>query len=230
MYDWKVTRAVLILYNHLLPLPLFCLLWWNISLWSAWGWRLPALLLGIPLVLGYSFPLLGGLGAGLWRFRSPLAPGGMFPHHGFIYASTLGGGWWCLHALLPLSPTTVQRLVASALMGAATGFVGWIHDTLAVREGMIELRTRTRLAGAGACEAVFEYGPATFFLLGVLYAAESLTFESLSRSGPPAHPIALFAAGLMVLGLGSASIFTWQNRHALANLVPGRRMPVGQDR
>jgi hypothetical protein len=222
MYDWAVTRALLIAYNHVLPLPLFAYLWWDLSGWTAWGWILPAYLLGIPLVLGYSFPIVGGLGAGLWRFRSRMAPGGMFPHHGFIYASTLCGGWWCIHSLLPVTPTGTQRLVASLLMGTASGFVGWIHDTLAVREGMIELRTRSRLAGAGPHEAVFEYGPATFFLLGALYAAECLSAESLASLGPPVQPFLLFLGGLALLWVGSASVFSWQNRHAVANLIPSR--------
>ena len=229
MYDWAVTRSILIIYNHILPLPLFATLWWDLSLWSAWGWRFPALVLGIPVVLGYSFPILGGLGAGLWRFRSRMAPGGMFPHHGFIYASTLGGGWWCVHALLPASPSPLQALLASALMGCATGFVGWIHDTLAVREGMIELRTATRLAGAGPCESVFEYGPVTFFLLGTLYGAECLGAQFLAEEDRGVPFPVLFVGGLVLLWLGSASVFTWQNRRALPNLASALRFPKRLD-
>ena len=214
-----MVRVFLLVYNHILPLPLFALLWWYFSGGRPASIALPALLLGVPLALGYTFPILGVRHAKLWIIRSRLAVFGFFPHHGFIYSSTIAGGLWAVGFCLPQDPTWQQRAVASALLGTATGFVGWLHDTLAVRDGLIELRTPIRLSGASAHESVFEYGPATFFILGAMYGAMGLQAMAWDRSGAIHHPVGLFAAGFGLLVGGSSLLFCWQNRHAIPLLV-----------
>jgi hypothetical protein len=214
-----MVRACLLVYNHVLPLPLFALLWWNFSGGHPGSIALPALLLGVPLALGYVFPILGVRYARLWRFKSRLAVFGFFPHHGFIYSSTLAGGLWAVNFCLPQDPSWQQRTIASLLLGAGTGFVGWLHDTLAARDGLIELRTPIRLAGASAHESVFEYGPATFFVLGASYGAMGLQAMAWARASGIHHPVWLFVAGLGLLAGGSSLLFIRQNRHAIPLMV-----------
>lgn len=183
-------RIFLVAYNYLYPPIGFPLFWWLFA--RAGGWRFAALALGIPLVFGYLMP---GIGTNLlkqWRFRGPWLWGNYFAHHGFIYASTMAAGLW-VSAFPAEAPWSIW---AVALRSAAcVGFVGWAHDLIAARRGMVEIYNPPWKRGACPEAVVAHYAPICFPLLGGAYGA----FCAWGREVLGHHPDALW--GLLPAGV-----------------------------
>lgn len=158
-------RAFLFAYNYVFPpvgFPLFCWLWYR-----AGGWPLAVLVMGLPLVFGYVLPGIGTNVMKKWRFRGRWLMGHYFAHHGFIYASTMGLALYV--AAEPVEAAAWPALAVALRCAALVGFVGWWHDLIAVRAGMVEIYNPPWKRGAGPEAIVAHYAPICFSILGASY-------------------------------------------------------------
>ena len=128
-----------------------------------------SLTLGLPFVFGYLAPGIGTNLLKMWRFRDSWVIGNYFIHHGFIYAATLGAVLFI--AFVPPVQNDGWTLLGNMARGAGIlGFVGWTHDLISIREGLMEVYNEPWKRGAPAEVIAAQYAPLCFALLGAVYA------------------------------------------------------------
>jgi hypothetical protein len=191
------SKLFLLFSNKILPfLALPFLLWY----WTRLGGALFALLvLGLPLLFGYLAPDIGTNLLKMWRFRDSWTVGNYFIHHGFIYAATFG--LVILVAFVPPARDDWPTLLLNMARGAGLlGFVGWTHDTIAIREGVMEVYNDAWKRGAPAEVIAAQYAPLCFALLGAAYAGTvSLGYQTLVLDKNPSSLWWLFPLGLTLM-------------------------------
>ncbi|PKN90852.1 MAG: hypothetical protein CVU44_21960 [Chloroflexi bacterium HGW-Chloroflexi-6] len=188
--------------NKILPfigLPILAWLWTGVG-GAAFAW----FVLGLPFLFGYIAPGIGTNILKMWRFRDSWTIGGYFIHHGFIYASTMG-----LVMYVAFFPPAAQNdwgtLLGNMARGAGIlGFVGWTHDLIAIRAGLMEVYNQEWKRGAAPEVIAAQYAPLSFCLLGACYAGlVTLGYQSVVLENNLASLGWLFPLGLAIL---SASI------------------------
>lgn len=170
-------RAFLFIGNKIFPFAALPILTW---LWlRAGGPAFAALVLGLPLLFGYIAPGIGTNLLKMWRFNDSWTVGNYFIHHGFIYAATLGLAIYV--AFFPPAPNDWGTLIGNMARGAGIlGFVGWTHDTIAIREGLMEVYNAAWKRGAAPEVIAAQYAPVCFSLLGACYAGTvTLGYQTL---------------------------------------------------
>jgi hypothetical protein len=191
------SKLFLLFSNKILPfLALPFLLWY----WTRLGGLLFAsLVLGLPLLFGYLAPGIGTNLLKMWRFRDSWTVGNYFIHHGFIYAATFG--LVLLVAFAPPARDDWPIILLNMARGAGLlGFVGWTHDRIAIREGLMEVYNEAWKRGAPAEVIAAHYAPLCFSLLGATYACiVTLGYQTLVLDQNPASLWWLFPLGLTVM-------------------------------
>lgn len=209
--------AMLFFSTYLFPIagfPLVAYGWWRATDGSLAS---VALVLGVPLVLGYVVPGLGSSVLKLWRVTGPWRVGGVYAHHGFIYASKMG--FVLLIAVRDPAAMRGWHVPAAVLVcAAATAFGAWWHDVHAVKAGRIEVLARD---GRSLDTLLTSHEPAAFLAVGGAYAATCiLAFPVLARD--PAALWWLFPAGLAAVGVAASLTFLALDPGAFRRTVPRR--------
>jgi hypothetical protein len=190
-------KAFLLFGNKIFPfLALPALVW----LWTrAGGLAFMALVLGLPLLFGYLAPGIGTNVLKMWRFRDNWTIGNFFIHHGFIYAVTFGAVM--VVAFVPPARNDGWTLLLNMARGAGIlGFVGWTHDLVAIREGLMEVYNAEWKRGAPAEVIAAQYAPLCFSLLGACYAGiVTIGYQTVILEQNPASLLWLFPLGLTLM-------------------------------
>jgi hypothetical protein len=162
-----LAKLFLFISNKIFPflaLPILVWLWMQVG-----GTIFTAFVLGLPFLFGYIAPGIGTNYLKMWRFRGSFVIGKYYAHHGFIYASMLGLAAYI--AFIPPSHNDWLTLLGNLARSAGLiGFIGWAHDTLAVREGEMEVYNEAWKRGAPPEVITAQYAPLCFSLLGACYA------------------------------------------------------------
>ena len=196
-------KTFLFVYNYVYPfigLPLLLWLWTRDENAAFAG-----LVMGLPFVFGYLVPGIGTNILKLWRFRGHWVVGDYFIHHGFIYAATMGLALYV--GFVPAAGTGLWGLLGNmARTASIIGFVGWGHDLLAVRAGVIEIYNGPWKRGASPEAIVSHSTPLCYALLGAAYAGvATLGYDILVAQQQSANNLWwLFPCGLAVMTLVSS--------------------------
>jgi hypothetical protein len=196
----KPAKIFLFLCNYVYPFigfPALIWLWLRDSNLS-----FAVLVIGLPFVFGYLIPGIGTNYLKMWRFHGPWVVGNYFIHHGFIYSSTMGLGLYL--AFFPLKNLEVWNILGNmARTACILGFVGWAHDLVAVREGMIEVFNGPWKRGASPETIVSHSIPLCYVSLGAAYCGiASLGYQVLVvQPGNSYQLLWLFPLGLTVMAI-----------------------------
>jgi len=157
-----------------LALPILFYLWNHVG-----GNVFTILVLGLPFLFGYIAPGIGTNILKMWRFRDTWTMGNYYIHHGFIYAATMG--FILYFAFIPPVQNSWQIWIGNIVRCAGIlGFVGWLHDTIAIREGRMEVYNKQWKQGFAAEVIAAQYAPLCFSMLGACYAGiVTLGYRSL---------------------------------------------------
>ncbi|MHB8707799.1 MAG: hypothetical protein ACYC9I_02915, partial [Desulfuromonadales bacterium] len=135
-----------------------------------------------PLLYGYIMPCIAINMLGQWRFKNGIMMGGMYVHHGFIYAWKL-----CLLGYLPIlilgkNIPDIYSSVAWVMLSASSyAFYAWLEDLFCLNNGYVGLNSDD-----GSCEPKrgnLEYAPICFLLIGGIYSVGLVTIYVLCLSG-----------------------------------------------
>lgn len=199
----SLIKALLFLCNYVFPFVGFPFFLW---LWTRSGsLAFAGLVMGLPLVFGYLIPGIATNVLKLWRFRGPLVVGNFFVHQGFVYAATFGMELYV--GFFPATQMNLWAFMGNILRTAAmTVVIGWTHDLLAVREGVIEIYNGPWKRGAGPEAIVSHAAPLCYALLGGIYGAvATLGYQLLVvQQGNSAILWWLFPLGLVLMALASS--------------------------
>lgn len=196
-----LSKLFLLIGNKIFPflaLPVLIPLWVRVG-----GREFAILVLGLPFLFGYIAPGIGTNFLKMWRFRGSFVIGRYYAHHGFIYASMLG-----LAAYIAFTPPShndwLTLLGNMARSAGLIGFIGWAHDTIAIREGEMEVYNEAWKRAAPPEVISAQYAPLCFSLLGACYAGMvTLGYQTLVLDKNINSLWWLFPLGLTVM---SASI------------------------
>lgn len=166
----NMAKTFLFVYNKILPFVVFPAMAW---LWATQtNLAFAAFVMGLPLLYGYIVPGIGTNVIKLWRFfdQKPWMLGNYFIHHGFIYSAALSAALY-----ITFIPTAINDgwgwVVNMIRLAGLAGFVGWFHDTVALREGMLAMYNTPWKQGASPEAVAFHYGPLGFTSTGASFAA-----------------------------------------------------------
>lgn len=197
MVNPRVTEWMLFGSTYVFPIVAFPLLTW--AWWKIGGgdWRIPAFMMGVPLVFGYLMPGIATNVVRRWRFTGGWRIGEFYAHHGVIYSAKMS----FVLILAMREPgdvdTWLDVTAVILLVGGFTAFGGWWHDLYAIRTGKIQLIER-RADARTAEQIVTSFAPATFFTMGATYAAVAIAAFQLLTAGGASFG-AIFAGGLAAL-------------------------------
>ncbi len=199
----NLEKVFLVLYGKvyaLLGFPLMAWLWYQKG-----GTAFTVLVMGLPLIFGYVVPGIGTNILKQWRFRGGWLMGNYFIQHGFIYASGLSLGLYI--GFVPNPPADIWASLANIVRVACIiGFVGWWHDLIAIRQGMMEVYNRAWREGAAPEVIVTQYAPLCFSLFGAIYAGIAVWgYDILVRQGNINALWWLFPLGLTLMALATAA-------------------------
>lgn len=193
----SITKVYRLISNKIFPfvaLPFLIPLWMQVG-----GKEFSILVLGLPFLFGYIAPGIGTNYLKMWRFRGSFVVGRYYIHHGFIYASMMGLALYI--AFIPPAQGDWSTMFGNmARCAGLLGFVGWAHDTTAVREGEMEVYNKAWKLGAPPEVIVAQYAPLCFSLLGACYAGVvTLGYQTLVLEKAVNSLWWLFLLGLIVL-------------------------------
>lgn len=193
----KSEKIFLLIGNKIFPfvaLPILFFLWMH-----AGGIHFTLLVLGLPLLFGYIAPGIGTNVLKMWRFRDDWMIGNFFIHHGFIYAATFGSVMY-FSFVPPASGDWLTVFLNVVRCAGILGFVGWTHDTIAIREGVMEVYNEAWKRGAPAEVIAAHYAPLAFALIGACYAGIITTgYQTIVLEKNPASLWWLLLLGLAVM-------------------------------
>ena len=207
------SKTFLFVGNKVLPfvgLPILIWLWVREG-----GIAFMALVLGLPFLFGYIVPGIGTNILKMWRFHDSWTVGNFFIHHGFIYAATMGTVMY--FAFLTPARNDWLTLLGNMARGAGIlGFVGWTHDLIAIREGLMEVHNEPWKRGAPAEVVAAQYAPLCFSLLGAVYAGMvTLGYQTMVLGQNPANLWWLLPLGLIVMSAAiSLPFLAWIKKAA----------------
>jgi hypothetical protein len=170
-------KNFLTVWVYIVPLPLFAafFFYWKSHFNS---YQLSLYLLVAPLLYGYIVPGIGTNVMKKWKFHGPFKLGNFYAHHGFKYSANMNL-WFFIatYGLNFFSNLSWEKiLITSIANGAIHGFFIWIHDTLSIKFGKIELTNILKKPGMSAEAQAFSFAPATFFALGFSFCLCNLYF------------------------------------------------------
>jgi hypothetical protein len=203
-----LSKLFLLIGNKIFPffaLPVLILLWTRLG-----GKEFAILVLGLPFLFGYIAPGIGTNYLKMWRFRGSMVVGRYYLHHGFIYAAMLGLTMYI--AFIPPAHGDWLTLLGNMARGAGLiGFIGWTHDTIAIREGEMEVYSREWKRGAAPEVIAAHYAPLAFSALGACYAGViTLGYQTLVLEQDINSLWWLFPLGLAILCASiSLPFLTW---------------------
>ena len=200
----NLAKLFLFISNYIYPFLGFPIFLW---LWVRDGSpAFAALVMGLPLVFGYLIPGIGTNVLNLWRFHGPWLAGKYFIHHGFIYAAVFGMELY-LSFFPPSHGAEIWTLIGNMARTAAMMIsIGWTHDLLAVRYGVIEIYNGPWKRGASPETIVAHSAPLCYALLGVAYAGiATLGYQILViQQGNMNNLWWLFSLGLAAMAVASS--------------------------
>ena len=133
----------------------------------------------LPIIYGYVVPGIATNFLHKWRFTGKWRLGNYYWHHGFLYSRHMA-----LFLLIPFlavasdsTPKDLKLLQEVSLIlstGFIHGFFYWLHDTVILKLGMVELNTPIAKAGKCPEAVVYAYAPVVFTLLGMSYALSAI--------------------------------------------------------
>lgn len=139
----------------------------------------------LPLSYGYLMPFIAINVLKRWRFKKGIMVGGMYLHHGFMYASKLSFFGFLPLLLLgkgnPDWAASIAWIVGTSLPYA---FTAWLQDELSMKHGYVEF---------GSCadtkhiqeEGALSYAPLCFTLIGFIYSTGLVMTYVLCMFGSP---------------------------------------------
>lgn len=196
----RLREAMLFVSIYAFPLagfPLVAWAWWRLT---GGSWAGVALVLGIPLVLGYLVPAMGANLTRQWRVTGPWSVRGFYAHHGFVYASKMS--FALLIAVRDPADLDGWKAPAAVLACAtATAFGAWWHDVHAVKAGWTEVLQRD---GRSLDTLLTSHEPAAFLAVGLAYGATCVLGLRVLAADPAALWW-LFPAGLLAV-MAAASL------------------------
>jgi hypothetical protein len=201
--NMNLEKVFLFLYGKVYPFIGFPLMAW---LWyQKYGVAFSALVMGLPLLFGYIVPGIGTNVLKMWRFRDSWVIGDYYIHHGFIYASGMSLALYI--CFFPNQDGSVWAVLGNLVRTAALiGFVGWWHDLIAIRQGVLEIHNRPWREGAAPEVIVTQYAPLCFSLIGTAYTGVAVWgYEALVRQGNMNALWWLIPVGLGLMALATLS-------------------------
>jgi hypothetical protein len=193
----NLAKTYLFVSNKIFPFLALPILIW---LWvRAGGTAFTILVLGLPFLFGYITLGIGINVLKMWRFRDSWTIGNYFIHHGLIYASTMGLVMY--FAFFTPANNDWSTLLGNMARGAGIlGFVGWTHDLIAIREGLMEVYNEPWKRGAAPEVITAQYAPLCFSLLGACYAGiVTLGYQTLVLDNNVNSLWWLFPIGLTIM-------------------------------
>lgn len=159
---------------YILPFPLliFFYKYWSKS--QSNNFALLIILSGI--IYGYVFPGIAVNVMKKWKFKGKFMLGNYYAHHGLKYSSNMNLCFFIATLGRALSETSSLESYISIVLstGFIQGFWIWVHDTLSIKRGMLEIHNVLAKEGDSAEQITFKYAPPCFFALGACFAASSL--------------------------------------------------------
>jgi hypothetical protein len=159
-------RVMLYALMFWLPVPVTILAFIGWRLVSS-DWKLSIVAVVLPLVYGYVMPFIGINILKNWQFNGRWRIGGMYIHHGFMYASKLSA-----FALVPLLLLPNQLpgnifypawIILTTLLYTITA---WFQDYHSFAYGLV-----VAPKSSGGTLDVNRYAPLCFSLIGLLYSS-----------------------------------------------------------
>lgn len=197
----NIEKVLLVLYGKvfaLLGFPLMAWLWYQ-----KYGTVFTILILGLPLLFGYVVSGIGTNVLKMWRFRDSWVIGDYYIHHGFIYSSGLSLGLY-LGFVPNLAGGPGAILMNIVRTAAIIGFVGWWHDLMAIRQGILEVHNRSWRQGATPEVIAATYAPLCFSMVGAVYAGMATWgYEVLLHQGNVNALGWLLPVGLIFMALAA---------------------------
>lgn len=153
----------------------------------------------VPLCYGYLMPFVAINLLKRWRFKNGIMMGGMYLHHGFMYAWKMS-----LFAFLPLlllgsatpdGPASLAWVTCASLPYA---FMAWLEDSLCVRHGFVEFN-----GGPTTAAETASYAPLCFTLIGFIYSSGLVWIYAWCRAGTCSAPNIL-----LIFATTFAALFT----------------------
>lgn len=156
----------------------------------------------MPLSYGYLMPHIAINVLKRWRFKNGVMMGGMYIHHGFMYASKMS-----LFGFLPLvllgngAPDQGAAVAWIACSALPYAFTAWLQDALCLRHGFVEFdRGPEELSNA---VDTLSYAPLCFTIIGVTYTSGLVALYVSCLSGTPS-----LSGILIIFTLSFAALLT----------------------
>jgi hypothetical protein len=124
----------------------------------------------MPLSYGYIMPCIAINMLKRWRFKNGFMLGGMYIHHGFMYASKMS-----LFGFLPLlllgkgSPDWAASIAWVVCTTLPYAFTAWLQDSLSVKHGFVEFTSEVPEEINKAAKTL-SYAPLCFTVIGLIYS------------------------------------------------------------
>jgi hypothetical protein len=171
-----------------------------------WRWRTSSTLFALfavllPLVYGYAMPGIATSLMGKWRFKGGIRLGGIYVHHGFIYASKLSLLLFaCSYCLNPAEATIPMLVSAGFAFSATYALVAWIDEIFLLKNDMVQLNAPG--SEMSPAERTFKYAPASFSAIGATYFCSTVWAYwriVLENDTEPWRVAALFLGGFVFM-------------------------------
>lgn len=152
-----------------LPIPVttaMAIVWWRFS----GDLKVVSVAVLLPLVYGYVMPFIGINILKNWQFKGGWRIGGMYVHHGFMYASKLSFfGFAPLMILSIEMPVWILNCLWIGMTSVLYACTAWLQDHLSFSFGIV-IDPKS-----GLSLNVNRYAPVCFSLIGLLYTAGLVT-------------------------------------------------------
>ncbi len=209
-------RTWMFVWIYLLPIPL-CAVFYAGWLGATGSARFALFALLLPVLYGYVVPGIATNIMKKWRFRGPWLLGNYYPHHGFKYAAHLNLSLFLAFGALAgqPEPTPLAYLLACLATGCIEGFIVWLHDTLSLKQGLLEIDNPFSRAGCSPEQVSFQYAPTTFFLIGLSYAMAMVVahhYLVIARDDTGDTFAALLVGGFVLMAGLPSAVFGWLER------------------
>lgn len=125
----------------------------------------------LPLSYGYLMPFIAINVLKRWRFKKGIMIGGMYLHHGFMYASKLS--FFGFLPLLLLGKGNPDWAASIAWIGGTTlpyVFTAWLQDALSVKHDYVEFDSDGADKKHTREDGTLSYAPLCFTLIGFIYS------------------------------------------------------------
>lgn len=139
----------------------------------------------LPLLYGYVIPGIGITVLKKWRFTKGYRIGGMYWHHGFMYASKMSFFGFVPLLLYSIESLTTRHFTLWIFLPAALyTLTAWLQDFLSFKHNYVEANfTKNKLQNATKKNASLLYAPVCFTMIGLIYSISLVCTALLCPSG-----------------------------------------------